>query len=442
MILLALASHAVSQTRTLVLRPGPADGKGAELTTYAPSSNFGTSHWFDANAWTVGGEAVLIRSLIEFDLSGIPPDADIISATLSLYCNPNSTHYQLNAGDNQSLLLRVTESWDDNLVTWETQPGVSMDDPVFIATSTSNTQNYPDIDVTAHVRDMVSDPAHNHGWEIRLITEELYRSMQMSSCHDEEQYRPKLTVEYSTCDPPVAAWDYFVEDASIRFADSSSPSVFAWYWDFGDGYFSSLQNPVHQYGSYGNYPVCLKSTDSCGTAVFCDTVRYCLPLNTSFASAVNNTAVAFTGLPANAVQWFWSFGDGFYSDLQNPLHVYNSAGNYFVCLTARDNCSSETFCDSVSVIPNGIHDIPGNDFLVYPVPARDKLFLVTHNPLPKEVHAVVMNLQGSVLVEKEISMSLPDMRTEIDLAGFATGTYILKIILDNKVVVRKFNIIN
>jgi hypothetical protein len=34
----------------------------------------------------------------------------------------------------------------------------------------------------------------------------------------------------------------------------------------------------------------------------------------------------------NITEWFWDFGDGYYSDEQNPVHVYENPGNYFVCL--------------------------------------------------------------------------------------------------------------
>jgi PKD repeat protein len=439
MLLLTLCSTAKAQIQTLILRPVPADGKDAELTTYAPSTNYGWSPSFDANAWTVQGEPILIRSLLQFDLAVIPQDAEIISATLSLYCDPGSGHYQLNSGDNQSLLVRVAESWDENTVTWNNQPDVDLNAPVFIPTSTSTTQDYPDIDVTAHVQDMVSDPAHNYGWQIRLITEELYRSLQMSSSDNDAQYRPKLTIRYTTCDPPVAEWSYTVNDDVVHFADSSSASAFSWFWDFGDGYFSSVRNPVHQYATFGKYPVCLKVTDSCGTATRCDTVIFCPSLNTSFSSAITGFSAVFTDLSVNPNRWFWSFGDGFYSDLQHPMHVFNAPGTYYVCLTSGDNCTSGSYCDSVQIFPSGIHDLYGGDFLVYPVPAKDKIFIVTKTAGPEPSLLQVMDMTGIVLIERQVA--LMESGTQIDVSHLAPGQYVLKISRDNKVIVRKFIII-
>ncbi|PLX13543.1 MAG: hypothetical protein C0598_03340, partial [Marinilabiliales bacterium] len=43
------------------------------------------------------------------------------------------------------------------------------------------------------------------------------------------------------------------------FNDASTQGTIEWYWDFGDGNFSTEQNPVHTYENPGNYNVCLTS---------------------------------------------------------------------------------------------------------------------------------------------------------------------------------------
>ena len=46
-----------------------------------------------------------------------------------------------------------------------------------------------------------------------------------------------------------------------------------------------------------------------------------------------------SGLP---LTWNWSFGDGNYSDDQNPVHVYNSSGNFDVSLYAANELGNDT----------------------------------------------------------------------------------------------------
>lgn len=67
---------------------------------------------------------------------------------------------------------------------------------------------------------------------------------------------------------------------------------------------------------------------------------------TWFFSGVNNSA-------SPVVSWFWDFGDGFTSTLQNPIHGYSDPGTYPVCLTviAQDafgNTCSEMICKNIN----------------------------------------------------------------------------------------------
>lgn len=62
-----------------------------------------------------------------------------------------------------------------------------------------------------------------------------------------------------------------------------------------------------------------------------------------------------TGTIAN---WMWSFGDGTYSELQNPTHLFPNPGLYTVCLTISNpdtgNYCWDNFCDTIYI--DIIHD--------------------------------------------------------------------------------------
>lgn len=56
-----------------------------------------------------------------------------------------------------------------------------------------------------------------------------------------------------------------------------------------------------------------------------------------------NGEIAFTDLSSNGPnQWFWEFGDGSTSTLQNPIHTYTSSGAYNVKLTATNTFGSNS----------------------------------------------------------------------------------------------------
>ncbi|MEI7724473.1 MAG: gliding motility-associated C-terminal domain-containing protein [Bacteroidota bacterium] len=185
-----------AQTQTLILQPGPTDGTDASMRTDHPDINYGTDQDFIANTWTVQGNFFIMRSLIQFDLTSIPSNSIVITASLFLSTDLTSGHHQLNSGLNTSYLYRVVESWAENQVTWNTQPAFSMSNPVILPVSVSDTAHY-EVDVKSHVQDMVSNPSANFGWLFKLQTEALYRCMVFASSDNTvPAWRPELTVVF------------------------------------------------------------------------------------------------------------------------------------------------------------------------------------------------------------------------------------------------------
>lgn len=55
----------------------------------------------------------------------------------------------------------------------------------------------------------------------------------------------------------------YLPNGEVQFIDSSKHAI-SWAWDFGDGFVSNQQNPVHEYLAEGDYMVTLVATDSGG----------------------------------------------------------------------------------------------------------------------------------------------------------------------------------
>ena len=128
-------------------------------------------------------------------------------------------------------------------------------------------------------------------------------------------------------------------------------------------------------------------TDSLGCVSVSDPFQvqtYPLPIaEAACQNALLN--VSFYDLSTYATNWYWDFGDGQNSTLENPTHTYATAGTYTVILTATDSCGSDNDTLIVKVPgPAGIIEY-GNDFqdlLVYPVPVSDNVnvaFYAAHN---------------------------------------------------------------
>ncbi|TVR77891.1 MAG: PKD domain-containing protein [Saprospirales bacterium] len=114
-------------------------------------------------------------------------------------------------------------------------------------------------------------------------------------------------------------------------------------WEFGDGNQSNQSSPVHRYEEAGIYQVNLRMlhpATGCPAELGKEIVIHsrpkpdfsvsaemgCPPLEVTFANRSTGD------LPMN---YYWNFGDGsFESTLDNPVHAYESSGDYNVRLTA------------------------------------------------------------------------------------------------------------
>lgn len=202
-----MASTSFAQT-TIVLQPGPADGKDAEIFScvscgYA-GNNYGTKRDLNAIAWTKNGNNSNVRSLIQFDLSGIPANAFINSATLSLYFNPTSEegkHYCF-PHSNSSYLERITSNWNETTVTWNNQPTTTSQNRVSLGGTTSSTQSFTNINVKQLIIDSRNNPATSFGFMLRLQQEHKFKKLIFaSSDNTTAAIRPKLTITYTVPAP-------------------------------------------------------------------------------------------------------------------------------------------------------------------------------------------------------------------------------------------------
>jgi PKD repeat protein len=156
------------------------------------------------------------------------------------------------------------------------------------------------------------------------------------------------------CTPTVATFSSNSAGLDVVFTDGSNDAT-SWSWDFGDGNFSTVQNPVHTYGADNTYLACLIAANACSADTVCDSVTVaasnCTPTIAAFTSSNNGLIVNFTDGSSDATAWAWDFGDGNTATTANPTNTYPTPGTYTVCLVVTNPCSSDSICASVTVIP-------------------------------------------------------------------------------------------
>lgn len=135
----------------------------------------------------------------------------------------------------------------------------------------------------------------------------------------------------------------------VTFTSTSIPGVVGpvtYYWNFGDGTYSTAASPTHVFTGSGYYNITLSITNSQG----CTSTRTI----TSFIRVFEHSAVNFSTssthyctIPATVTftntttgsgpfSYFWQFGDGGTSTLASPTHTYTSFGTYTVRLRVTD----------------------------------------------------------------------------------------------------------
>ena len=211
---------------------------------------------------------------------------------------------------------------------------------------------------------------------------EYYASLYIVSNNCFSEFELLVIVENDTTQNCEALFAYYEGSTplTIEFFDASLGNVVNWDWDFGDGTYSEEQNPIHNFDSNGTYQVSLfiTTTDSC-TSNYIDyiTIHYD---TTSCDAAFNFSLDTLNNVPhtyiftdfseGDILSWNWDFGDGNFSNEQNPTHVYANGGNYNVCLTiislSGDSQCTSTECKEVST--TDYYNFGGQVFIgAYPI---------------------------------------------------------------------------
>jgi hypothetical protein len=228
---------------------------------------------------------------------------------------------------------------------------------------------------------------------------------------------------------------------------SSGPGTsVAWFWEFGDGGTSNLQNPTHAYATGGVYQVCLTVIRKSGTETCCK--RICRKIDVCYPQVdpgEPSDPVGFKFDYLNATQqavkfqdvikgdkaiceYQWNFGDGSTSNLPNPAHVYEQPGLYDVCLNVQ-HCDYDevnrvsksrnySYCQMVRV--NG--SLTASEVDVIPNPATDKATILIRNI--KEPTVSLRNIHGAEVAKAQHS---GDGKYTFNLGSLSAGIYMVTV---------------
>ena len=189
------------------------------------------------------------------------------------------------------------------------------------------------------------------------------------------EYVVTLTVSNS-CGENTSWQSFYVQDAALTcqakfdvsvagkvatFTDFSWGEASEWQWNFGDGFTSTAKNPTHTYTNDGIYYVCLSIFDkatNCAHQICKEVLVGTLICRADFRFTANDLTqtVKFTDASINAVDRFWDFGDGTFSEEDAPVHTYSEPGVYPVYLAIFDP-GSGCFSEMIKKVSVGTSDL-------------------------------------------------------------------------------------
>jgi PKD repeat protein len=163
---------------------------------------------------------------------------------------------------------------------------------------------------------------------------------------------------------------------ATHFSDQSvvTDGIASWKWDFKDGTFSIIQNPVHTYASAGTYKVKFLVTSTTGVkdsleqnviikarpSTSFTAPNVCIGAATVLTNATNLNSLTVTN-------WKWTFGDGQSSTLENPgTHSYALNGTYQGMLKAlATNGCSDSIIKNIIIARYPVTSISSDKKLVF-----------------------------------------------------------------------------
>jgi PKD repeat protein len=244
---------------------------------------------------------------------------------LRAQCNPQVSWAAVPVGNN---LLNVSFS---NTTAYTTPPGSYAQFSLLFGDGTSqpylygsSSHNYP------------APGTYNAQLRMRIVDS----MTAATSCADTLFFQ--VTVDYSPC---ATSFSYVNNGGGSYTFTANTPagtSSMGYSWNFGDGTTGSGSPVTHTYTTPGLYTVNLQAAGGGCTYLNSTIFQYtnntpCDSLYASFtASNLSADSVAFTNTstiyPGTTQSFFWSFGDGNTSTLQDPVHAYPGPGTYTVTL--------------------------------------------------------------------------------------------------------------
>lgn len=234
------------------------------------------------------------------------------------------------------------------------------------------------------------------------------------------------------CAPVGVTWQNILNDTTLvlHSGDNSHPnidgsyvaalSIFSSIWKQGTSgltYTAGLSNQLAQYYQSKSDNTIFNSANDWNllinnpSANFSESISGNTATFTNSSSSVNST-----------LNYYWDFGDGNTSSVQNPSHTYTTNGTYTVTLIASNCIFSDTITNTIQIGTNSMEENTHTNFEFYPNPTTHQITINVEKQLLGSVYTIYDYTGKSILTGKILSE-----QSVIDLGDLSKGIYLLSI---------------
>ena len=459
--------------------PAPYGGNTPGVVNFGNATEIAYAAW-TWSAW--GCSTGEIRSLIRFDqLSSIPSNSIIQSATLSLYGVPATTNWWGNnqfpgttlTNDNSGWLQRITSPWNEQTVSWSgTYPMPSTTTVGEKAISPSNLKWSwnTTVDVKSLVQGITNGTNSNYGWMMELQNETHYReTVFASSDNPNASLHPKLCITYKRCSDFQYCYSTNHPTQYTFTAMNPLPGSTC-VWSINNVPYTVGTTFSFDFATLGgtpgsSYSIMLTSATSTDTCRKVNLV--CMPVNfpdscASFSVCRNTEAPYVANLtaitiPPTGYQYLWSVYGGTASypsgvngssaivtalgatqisatlNIQNittGLHLCDSPTNVICFANNQLRPASEVSAYDPNVYRSTEllyqDNVETKGLSIAPNPTRDiwVLNLIAENPVTAEFH--LYDLTGRMVLEQKNNLSKGANQVTIGRKNMPSGMYIIE----------------
>jgi len=182
----------------------------------------------------------------------------------------------------------------------------------------------------------------------------------------------------------------------------------------------------------------LDISDACGSGSDSLNINILTVPVASFTSLNSYTSAWFTNTSTGGIYntYFWDFGDGSTSTLENPEHVFFNAGPHSVSLTVTNECGTNTYNTIVSMV--GINELSnGGNLSVYPNPSSGDLTIEMNLLTQSNVDVSIENILGKIVYSNNLTPIDGKVSQKIDLTKESTGVYFIHVNVDGEKITKK-----